>query len=1020
MGTHIDLNLFTLNCNGLNGCIDELLHELYAQSNIIFLCEHWLQQYEIPSVEQALSKKGYVSYLKSSVNPEEVLYGRPYGGTGFVCKNVDGIHFQNVDVDNDRISCLRVIQHGTDTQILNIFGIYLPYCNGSADQASLYAETLDKLQSLIDDCNGSPVVIMGDMNANLPLHSQLARYWYRSRPFTSHSLMLHDFLVDNELCVANFLFDQNVNYTYEKGNAKSYIDHVFISKYLSDSVLDCKIVDNCNWVDVSDHLPIRTKVQIQVDSSVNPSDTNFKDTTVCPKYPKVNWKNPVLRQHYANYVNDALNSQLNGQLSDLCCLKNVIQIQNSVNVLCDKLTAIMHEACKPNCNSGKGRQNGKRVPWWSYNCTVARDRTRFWRSMWLKCNKDRNCHVFYVYKHVKKLYRSARRNALKDFQQRSFQNLFNIFRSGNPQKFWNTVRAMKDRRVCNTKNINLSQFYDFFADKFSNNSGFKSPVIVEAEDDVSGKFSEIQSLTINKQPFTPNRIRKFIKKLKPGRAPGYDGVTPEHLKYSIDTKLPEILSLLLNTCVKYGILPQCFRTGLLIPILKKPNLDPSTPTNYRPIIVSSVFTKIVEHAMLESVSGHVYHDLQFGFIEARGTNMAICTAKDTIAYVNSRGTTVYACALDAEKAFDGVPHSVLLKKCEGVLPDYWWRILYTWYKDIKAVVKWDGNISQPLSIEKGTRQGGLTSPLLFNLLYQDLIHYLSNHIGGMKINNVSYNVFCYADDLLLVSTTVTGLQSLIDKANEYIVNHGLSFNSKKSSCIILGKNYFVKEPSWSINGDTINTHDEIDYLGAILSNSNNCHLYKRTQSCRRSFYNLQSVGLCNNGVKPHVISYVWKTVLQPILLYGNECYNLTNREYLELGRLQSKLVKTSLGLSKYLRSTPLLDAMRINRVHSLVNVNTLRLFKSALLSSTRAREFYTFTLSNNVTAGNLLSHRFTNVCKLYNFNTFNVLFNDEAIAKCIKEMKVFPSNDGIVDSCVRLLQNYNANDKDILRLLLRY
>ena len=1022
MGSNIDLKLFTLNCNGVNGCIDELIHELYTQSDVIFICEHWLQQFEIPSVENALIDKGFVPYLKTSVNPEEVLYGRPYGGLGFICKNVDGVTYQNVDVDCDRISYLKVIQIGSGKQLLNIFGVYLPYYNGTADQTSLYNETLDKLQCLVDDCSGSPVVIMGDMNANLPLHSQLTRHWYRSHPFTSHSLMLHDFLVDNDLCVANFSSDQSVNYTYIKGNTKSYLDHAFVSKHNTDCIKNCKI-DNCNWAGISDHLPIRLTYQLHLDACVSDiQSVKTEKIQVCPKYPKINWDNPKCRQMYVGHLKNVISTSMMNDI--ICNFRNFSKMsneghQNAVNVVCDKLISVIHDACINN-KSANHNVKAKRVPWWSHDCTVARDRTRFWRSMWLKCNKDRNCHVFHVYKHVKKLYRSARRNAVKEFQQKSFHNLFNIFKSGNPKKFWNTIRAMKDRRTSNSNNLQIHQLYDFFADKFSASSSHKTQVISEAEDEVTSKFSQIQSKVFNKQPFTPGRIRKFIKKLKPGRAAGYDGITPEHLKYSIDTKLPEILSILLNNCVKYGILPQCFRMGILIPILKKPSLDSSMPSNYRPIIVSSVFTKILEHAMLESVSDHMFHDLQFGFIESRGTNMAICTAKDTIAYVNSRGSAVYTCTLDAEKAFDGVPHSILLKKCNNILPDHWWRILYTWYENIQAVIKWNSNTSNTISIEKGTRQGGLTSPLLFNLLYQDLVSQLSTVVGGMRINSLSYNVFCYADDLLLVSTTTTGLQKLIDKANEYIVNHGLSFNSKKSSCIVFGKHYFVNEPSWVINGDTIKICDEIDYLGAMLSNKNNSHLHKRIQACRRSFYNLQSAGLCNNGVKPHVVSYVWKTVLQPILLYGNESYNFTNGEYLELERIQSKLVKSSLGLSKYLRSTPLLDAMKICKIHCLIGVNTLRLFKTVLLSSTRARDFYTYIFCNNITPDNSLSSRFMKLCKRYNFNTHNVIFNDKALASCSKEIKSFPSNDGVVDSCRSLLQDFSVSDKEMLKLLLRY
>ena len=56
-----------------------------------------------------------------------------------------------------------------------------------------------------------------------------------------------------------------------------------------------------------------------------------------------------------------------------------------------------------------------------------------------------------------------------------------------------------------------------------------------------------------------------------------------------------------------------------------------------------------------------------------------------------------------------------------------------------------GNIIQ---ICKGTMQGGLSWPLLYYLLYKDLINELENCDGGATVGNVHFNVFCYADDIV--------------------------------------------------------------------------------------------------------------------------------------------------------------------------------------------------------------------------------------------------------------------------------
>ena len=113
-------------------------------------------------------------------------------------------------------------------------------------------------------------------------------------------------------------------------------------------------------------------------------------------------------------------------------------------------------------------------------------------------------------------------------------------------------------------------------------------------------------------------------------------------------------------------------------------------------------------------------------------------------------------------------------------------------------IKWGDNVSDPIMIEKGTRQGGLSSPFFFNLLYQDLVSSLSSRPHGVNINGTTFNLCCYADDLLLCSVTVSGLQKLIDAANKYITSHGLRFNHEKTSCVTFGKNAFQNR-SWYLD-----------------------------------------------------------------------------------------------------------------------------------------------------------------------------------------------------------------------------
>ena len=150
----------------------------------------------------------------------------------------------------------------------------------------------------------------------------------------------------------------------------------------------------------------------------------------------------------------------------------------------------------------------------------------------------------------------------------------------------------------------------------------------------------------------------------------------------------------------------------------------------------------------------------------------------------------------------------------------------------------------------------------------------------------------------------------------------------KTSCLIKGGCPFADNPIWYIGENRLRVEDQIDYLGvAISSKSSNIHVEKRLRACRRAFYSLQGAGLCKNGVQPNIISEIWTKACQPVLAYGCECIQLNNRNRSELDKLQAKLLKASLDLSKTVRTTKLLDVLYVPKVSDIVDNHMLGLIR---------------------------------------------------------------------------------------------
>ena len=73
--------------------------------------------------------------------------------------------------------------------------------------------------------------------------------------------------------------------------------------------------------------------------------------------------------------------------------------------------------------------------------------------------------------------------------------------------------------------------------------------------------------TFLEREFTPKKISEAISKLHVGKAPGFDYITTEHLKWAADI-LVTLLSILYNTCIQNEYVLICLRRGLQVPLYK--------------------------------------------------------------------------------------------------------------------------------------------------------------------------------------------------------------------------------------------------------------------------------------------------------------------------------------------------------------------------------------------------------------------------------------------------------------------
>ena len=669
----IDFTIWSFNCKGVKSsfnCIDDVITK--SQCNLMFLCAHWLTPREVSCFKKELSDKKLWNHMKSSIDPEEQVLGRPYGGIGFIGKRVQGITYKPVSVDSDRITGVQLISG--DKTLFTIFGVYLPYYNGHMDQIELYNETLDILQSTLDTMDPSPVLIVGDMNASLPNNDLLARNWHRRHPYTKHSFMLYDFLRNNDLLIANFNFAQSIDYTYFNDCSTSYIDHVFCSAPAMDSTKNCSIIHD--WAsNTSDHHPISTTIELCIressDNAIN--ELNKK----CKKYPWLNWSDSSICSAYTNKVAQMAMSLKTVNIDNISNKENALR---AVNFMCENLADVIHGACDTVISEKQTPYKGrfKKKNWWNTDCLIARDKQRFWFRLWKNLDRPRSGQVYLCYKSAKKTYRRVCNESMNNRLHKFSFHLNTMYSCRNMKKFWNCIRNIKQDKGKDESSISIKTLHEHYTSKFGL-PDYNSDVISAAKANVDLKYDLIKDKVFNSFVMSESMVGKYIKRLNCGCAPGPDGIMSEHLKYATDSNMLHFLSVLFSLCLKFGIVPRSFTEGWLVPLLKKSTLDPRAPNHYRPLTLSCTLSKILELYLLDVSGHHDLSDLQFGFVKGRSTMMAASLANDVISYCNKRGSPVYTCSLDAEGAFDAVPHDILFYKVIGVIPDHCWLMLVRWY-----------------------------------------------------------------------------------------------------------------------------------------------------------------------------------------------------------------------------------------------------------------------------------------------------------------------------------------------------
>ena len=186
------------------------------------------------------------------------------------------------------------------------------------------------------------------------------------------------------------------------------------------------------------------------------------------------------------------------------------------------------------------------------------------------------------------------------------------------------------------------------------------------------------------------------------------------------------------------------------------------------------------NAQLEKTQSH----LQKGFTAGSSSIDAALILSECISQAKNMRKPLILATLDAQSTFDVVDHCILLRKrySDGITGDDWF-LLNDMYVDMTSIVKWEANLSSPINIRQGVRQGGVLSTSHYKRYNNPLLLEVENRFTGALIGYIKIPLVTVADDLAFLTHSQLEMQFMLDRGHSYARTNRYGIHPTKS-CVL--------------------------------------------------------------------------------------------------------------------------------------------------------------------------------------------------------------------------------------------
>jgi len=713
------LSIASYNSNGFAIDRMKIIDELSKTHTFTLIQEHWL----LPNQLDKISDIPNICHHGISGMPGgSLLTGRPYGGCAIIWSDTFKGKVEPVMLQSTRV-CAVVISFGTKHILLA--NVYMPVDTISNRQNfEEYNTILHEIINLCEHSNFSDVIVGGDFNTDT------------SRLDSLHTKALLDIL-DQGLYVSWLTCSQHsVDYLYESkiNGSRSLIDHFIISKEMSKSVISAKVIHN--GANLSDHDAISISLDLHVEYL----------TQNKPTVPNIS----VLWDKVSKLDIEKYKCELDIQLKNISCFDDVdacgdMNCKDVGHILSiDDISRKLIDACLSAASQTLPQNEPNRkaktcVPGWSKIVEPCKKDALFWHAVWQSCGSPRYGVVAGIRKRTRAIYHKAIKQCKKDKDLHTSNSIASAFCDKNYKSFWESVKKLSKYKTNTPSSIDNANGSDEISQLFACKYDDLYNYVPYCDRKMELINNELNSLVETKcqlgkcgysHKISYADVKAAIDLLKSNKSDGDLGLNSNHLLMGTEV-LFVMIAKLTTSMLHHGYAAPNLRLSTIIPIVKNKQASMNDSSNYRGVALSSSIAKLMDIIIIRSHSKALKtSDFQFGFKVKSSTVQCTFVFDEIVNYYTKSEGNVYATLLDASKAFDHVQYEQLFRLiidrnvCASVA-----RLLAFMYTNQSCRIKWSSSISSTFSVNNGVKQGGVLSPLLFNIYIDVLLKRLEeNHV----------------------------------------------------------------------------------------------------------------------------------------------------------------------------------------------------------------------------------------------------------------------------------------------------